>query len=193
VLLWSPNSSLLAVIQPSVVSVSNLSHALRQWPIPPGERPVGWAGEGHSLLFWDAGRVRARAWTNGQMAADMGRIYPSAPVPSLNGKRIALVSRGQLRIGTWHDGVRAVARIGPACGLRAWSEDSARVLVICGSHVEERSATGVLVAQSTLSPTASWVPGSHTSVLFFRRDGLWRWTPGLSARLIVHDAHAVAP
>jgi len=192
-LLWSPNSSLLAVIQPSVVSVSNLSHALRHWAIPPGERPVGWAGEGRSLLFWDGGRVIARTWTSGQMVANLGRMYPTAPVSALNGKRIALVSRGQLQIGTWHDGMRAVARIGPACGLRAWSDDSARVLVICGSHVEERSATGALVAQRTLSPTASWVAGSHTSVLFFRRDGLWRWTPGLSARLIVQHARSVAP
>jgi photosystem II stability/assembly factor-like uncharacterized protein len=193
VLAWSPNSSLLAVIQPSLVSVSNLSHALRHWAIPPGERLVGWSGEGRSLLFWDGGRVIARTWTTGQIAGDMGRDYPSVPVPSVNGKRIALVSKGQVRIGTWHDGLRAVARIGPACGVRAWSDDSTRLLLTCGSHIEERSATGVLVAQSTLSSTASWVPGSHTSVLFFRHDALWRWTPGLSARLIVHHARAVAP
>lgn len=191
-LLWSPDSSLLAVIGSGEVTISNLSRDPRRWRIPARERLIGWSGSGRTLLFWNAsdGRMRYRSWTSGRLVAMSSTAYPVAPLPAPDGRHLAFIWSGRLHVGTWET-ARSAGGVGSSCRLDSWSDDSARLLLRCGSGVEERTATGTVVIRTTLPAQPLWVPGSHRNLLFFHRGQLWRWSPGGQAHRIVLKAEVV--
>jgi hypothetical protein len=58
--------------------------------------------------------------------------------------------------------------------------------------VQERTPSGALLNRIPAVPaSAFWVPGSHSHLLFFRQNALWRWSPSAGAQLIVSDAHGI--
>jgi hypothetical protein len=57
-LLWSPNASLLAMVQPGMVTVSNLGHSSYHSMLTAQEHVLGWAANGRDLLVWNSGSKR---------------------------------------------------------------------------------------------------------------------------------------
>jgi photosystem II stability/assembly factor-like uncharacterized protein len=188
-LLWSPDSSLLAIERAGQVSVSTLARRPDSWSLPSDERLVGWWG-GRDLLFWDArsGRMRVRSWTSGAAAGTGPAVLPARPLAAPDGKHVAYVHSGGLYIGTWQ-AVRRVAPVDPTCGPSSWSDDSVRLLLGCGPLGQERTMTGTLLAEVRWPAVRLWVPGSHADLLLFSRGSLWRWTPGKRPLKIVGNAY----
>jgi photosystem II stability/assembly factor-like uncharacterized protein len=199
---WAPDSSLLAVVRRGSVTVSNPAGRARSWRISDTERFLGWAADRQSLLFWEgrSGRAVARGWS-GEAAHRVGMgVYPTAPLPAPDGVHVAWGWGGELTISTWQGSVPTheadiVTRVPVlrSCRVRAWSGDGSRILLACGGQVQERDLRGRLAARAWLPPNAVWAPGSNSDLLFFRRGGLWRWSPTSRARLLVPDAATVNP
>ncbi|MBV9279785.1 MAG: hypothetical protein JOZ41_06870, partial [Chloroflexi bacterium] len=127
-LLWSPTSSLLAIVGTSTLTISDLSHVTRSWSVPSTDRLVGWSAGGQDLLFWGQSSGRhamvSRAWATGETTPWWGADFPVAPLPAPDGRQIALISGGSLELGTWRGRVQAVTPVRPGCRLLAWSDDS---------------------------------------------------------------------
>ena len=185
-LLWSPNAALLAMVQPGKVTVSNLGHASYSISLPPQDRVLGWAADGRDLLVWNAGSKQV-------VIADTKRFTgitsASRPVLAPNGKHLAVLAGDLLRITTIGGATRRV-EVRAGCRVQQWSDDSARLLLACGTRgaVQERDPVGHLMERTHLPALASWMPGSHTDLMFFRHGALWRWAPGGTPWRIVANA-----
>lgn len=188
-LLWSPDASLLAMIQPGMVTVSNLGHSSYHSMLTPQEHVLGWAANGRDLLVWNSGSKQVMS---AEAKRFTGITTTSLPLLAPDGKHLATVADGRLRISTIGGGTRVI-HVRPTCHGRQWADDSARLLLMCGTRgaVQERDQLGHLAVRTRLPAIASWMPGSHTDLMFFQRGDLWRWAPGKTpSRIVVHAQSA---
>lgn len=188
-LLWSPNAALLAMVQPGMVTVSNLSHSSYHRTVTTQEHVLGWAANGRDLLIWNSSSKQIVSTDTKRFT---GITIASLPFLAPDGKHLASLAGGRLRISNI-GGATSRVRVRDTCRIAQWSDDSARLLLICGTRgaVRESDQAGHLVARTRLPAVASWMPGSHSDLMFFRHDALWRWTPGtIPSRLVVHAQSA---
>jgi hypothetical protein len=90
------------------------------------------------------------------------------------------------------DAVRGLGEVrvhvGSSCRVLSWAPAGKRILLRCGRYVEERTPRGSVAARVLSPGPTSWLPGSSTALLSFRRGDLWTWTPRAGARLLVRNA-----
>jgi photosystem II stability/assembly factor-like uncharacterized protein len=198
-ILWSHDATLAGVVNGSQVSAVHVDGRNRSfWQLPPGGIVLGGGAGTRGLLVWDpAGWVRILSWMDGRVVRTLSGSYALPPAVAPNGRQIALVAGDRLLVGFWGS-LRPVATVPPECSASQWSDSSSRVLLSCARGVQERAASGELIARiPTVPSTAFWVPGSDSDLLFFRQGELWRWPAagaGLSvarARVLVSHAHGV--
>jgi photosystem II stability/assembly factor-like uncharacterized protein len=191
---WTPSSSALAFPAGARIYFTDFRSEAYAWDTSTGELLMGWARDGKTLLFWqpDSGRVVSRDPETGRLLGAVAGAFPSMPLGAPDGIHLVVVSGGRLSIGTWDGPARQVERVNPACRPGPWSRDASRFLLICSGTVEERGATGRLLASARVPANAFWAPDSNTDLLFFHH-GLWRWSPASGARLIVPHAGSVQP
>ncbi|MDQ2743850.1 MAG: hypothetical protein M3Z66_16355, partial [Chloroflexota bacterium] len=189
-LLWSQNSSSLAIVREGSVTVTDLSRT-HTWPLGHGDRVVTWSADGRALLLWNAQthRITERQPLSGVQGATRTGQYSSIPVIAPNGKYVATRENGAVAIGTWGGPLMPVPAL-QGCRPLAWSSDSSRVLVTCRASVAEVTAAGAVTNQVRLPGPVRWAPGSSRSLLFFSHGDLFRWTPA-GSRLLVQSAHPV--
>ncbi|MDQ2742172.1 MAG: hypothetical protein M3Z66_07715 [Chloroflexota bacterium] len=188
-LLWSPNAALLAMVQPGMVTVSNLGHSSYHRTLTTQEQVLGWAANGRDLLIWNSG---SKQIVSADAKRFTGITVASLPFLAPDGRHLASLVGGRLRISTI-GGATSRVRVRDTCQIAQWSDDSARLLLTCGSRgaVQERDQIGHLVARTRLPGIASWMPGSHTDLMFFHRGALWRWARGETpSRIVVHAQSA---
>jgi photosystem II stability/assembly factor-like uncharacterized protein len=182
-LLWSPTSAALALVAGRSVTVTDLTGRTWGWTVPSGSRVVGWGAGGHSLLLWDRGSGRIGARSPQGAVEPFTAIRTSGP-PEVapDHHQLAFLAHGRLHIGSWTGSLRAVP-VDASCDQVRWSDDSALLLVSCGSSGEIVSRSGSLRYRLPALDHASWAPSSH-DVLYFRDGTLWRWAPGGTTRLV---------
>ncbi len=187
-LLWSPDAALLAMIQPGMATVSNLGHSSYHSMLTAQEHVLGWAANGHDLLVWNSGSKQVMS---AEAKRFTGITTTSLPLLAPDGKHLAALARGRLRISTIGGATRLI-QVRPTCRVRQWSDDSVRLLLMCGTRgaVQERDQLGHLVARTRLPAVASWMPGSHSDLMFFHHGSLWRWVPGETPSRIVLNAQS---
>lgn len=188
-LLWSPNAALLAIVQPGMVTVSNLSHSSYHRTVTTQEHVLGWAANGRDLLIWNSSSKQIVSTDTKRFT---GITIASLPFLAPDGKHLASLEGGRLRISTI-GGTTRLIYVRPTCRVRQWSDDSAGLLLTCGTRgaMQERDQRGHLVARTRLPAIASWMPGSHTDLIFFQRAALWRGAPGETpSRIVVHAQSA---
>ncbi|HZU13854.1 MAG TPA: hypothetical protein VFB58_13515 [Chloroflexota bacterium] len=181
-LLWSPNASLLAMVRPGSLTVTNRTQT-RSFPLAAGERVLRWSPDMRSLLLWRAGAIIRQPWDGTETI-----IGHSAQAPSLapDGIHLAALTHGELRLGTIR-GSAAATRLVTACRLRSWSPDGSRLLAQCGTRTLVLSGSGRVMAAVSGYRDALWGPGG-AAVLLYRDGGLWRWSPGSRPVLLLPDA-----
>ncbi len=187
-LLWSPNAALLAMVQPGTLTVSNLGHSSYHLTLTSQEHVLGWAANGRDLVIWNSDSHQVVAAQTKRFA---GITTTSLPLLAPDGKHLAALAGGRLRITTIGGATRRV-RVHDTCRIGQWSDDSARLLLTCGARgtAQERDQAGHLVARTRLPAVASWMPGSHTNLMFFHHGALWRWAPGEIPSQIVVNAQS---
>lgn len=195
-ILWSPDSSLIALTAPHGVTVTDPSGQRHLWVLAPTDRVLGWAAGSHALLVWNGrnGRVFSRSPMTGAILSAQPGSYAVPPLPAPNGRGTALLLGGRLFAGSWVAGVHPVASGLSACLLTGWSDDSRRLLLACGGTAQERTLAGALAGRIVGVPAgAFWAPGSDTDLLYFRHGALWRRSPGAPARELVPHAQRIRP
>src|SRR5579872_604462 len=199
-MLWAPGSSAVVLSTGTRIFLLDLRSGRRVWTAPAGEALLGWSDDGKSLLFWRPARsqVVSRSPLNGDIRRIMAGIYPSLPVPAPDGMHLALIDSGHLYTGSWNRALRPAASLPAGCTLGSWSPDSSRLLVRCGSIVQERGRGGRVLASARLMWSVFWAPGgssaqpSAAGLLYFHH-GLRLWSPHRGSRLIVSSAASVQP
>jgi photosystem II stability/assembly factor-like uncharacterized protein len=186
-LLWSSDATRVAVAGKSAVHVGVLNHHAFQWPLTTSQRVEGWTPDNNGLWIWDAHArtLTPRFWKTGApLGAPIGP-FQRAPHVAPNGTALAVLSGGQLAIGTTGNSMRPVASFPSSCRLGTWSDDSARVLVRCGSTVSLVSRTGTRT-DVHVAGRADWLPGTHDGLIIFHRGALLEWLGGQPRPLIAN-------
>jgi len=176
------------MVQPGMVTVSNLSHSSYYRTVTTQEHVLGWAANGRDLLIWNSSSKQIVSTDTKRFT---GITIASLPFLAPDGKHLASLAGGRLRISTIGGTTKRV-EVRPRCRIGQWSDDSARLLLTCGTQgtMQERNQLGHLVARTRLPAVASWMPGSHSDLMFFRHGALWRWAPGETPSPIVLHAQS---
>lgn len=187
-LLWSPDTTRLAVVGEHTVYVSKLSGSARMWTLRTGDTVVGWTTDGHSLLVWDGSthRLVPRRWDTGVQNGVASRAYVALPQPSPDGHHLAALHNGTLLVGEAGGPLHEVRHLPATCRLGPWSDDSAALLVHCGNLSELVPLTGD-IRTVTVHGLSNWLPGSHSQLLVFQKGDMWVWGGG-SLKMLVRNA-----
>lgn len=191
-LVWSPESSLLAVIESGTVLVTDRSHRIVQWSVLPNLKALGWSADGTGLLFWDAAsaKIEDRRWRDGHiLPAGALPAIPGYPVQAPDRSAFALVSDWRLEVIA---GTRSYSvGISPSCAVRAWTMDSRAIVLTCKSGVEVRDVHGRLLQHFRLPASSAIAPSSSasTETLVFTRGSLWSAGGRGGLRRIVPNAY----
>lgn len=180
-LLWSPNASLLAMVSPRAVTITNRTQTVTI-ALARGERVLRWSPDMRSLLLWRGGEIIRQPW--GGTAAVIGRsVQP--PVLAPDGIHLAFLTAGVLRAGTVRRAA-VVGRLDPTCRLLSFSPDGGRLLAGCGTRFVALTPEGRQIAAVSGYRHAGWGPDGD--VLLSRDGSLYRWMPGSAPALLVPDA-----
>jgi photosystem II stability/assembly factor-like uncharacterized protein len=186
---WSPSATRVAVVQGSTLYVADTTGGAVDWPLPAKAKLLGWDHSGKRMLLWNGAthRVEVRDALTGTRVSVWSGVYMRRPSLSADGRSIARTRQGRV----W---VRAVGsrwrRVPGTKGCRpgAWSSTGTNLLLACPGGSEMRTASGRLLARAPVPASAFWAPGSDRALLYFSRDGLWRWQSGTKPAEIVTDA-----
>jgi photosystem II stability/assembly factor-like uncharacterized protein len=191
-LLWTADSARLAAISTNTVYVSTLKGHVWSWLLTAHQRVLGWGANDHALWVWDSSThlLTQRQWNNGVAITSPIGPYAAAPRIAPDGTHIAMLIGGKIDMGTVKGPVHQVASAGPTCLLGSWSDDAQRVMVRCGTQIELVAPTGV-TARALARGHVLWLPGSHTSLLYFHHGSLWKWSHG-SVHRLVSSAHSLS-
>jgi photosystem II stability/assembly factor-like uncharacterized protein len=177
-ILWSPDSTRVAVSTAGTVYVSGVSGPIRTWRLPPETRLAGWVGDGTALWSWNSmtHALTALTWDTGQPMAPLALKAPSMPSFARDGRRALVIDRARLalQIGPFASHRPTIAFAVPNCSAGSWSDDGMRALVLCRHATYIVSPAGG-VTKVPISGAVSWMPGSHKQLLVFRGGSLWIW------------------
>lgn len=191
-LLWSPNSSAIALNPVGSLTVVTLDGSKQVWPLDAHRVPLGWTPDGRSLLAWDrptgeiiATFLRAR---DRLTDAPYAGPYPAMPTSNRTGTVFAFVWRAELYVTGQRGRARPVATLARGCAVSSWLDDGSSLLLHCPGEVEVRAANGRLRGRTRMSSRPWWAPGSQSAILTFQDGSLWRWQIGHHLERLVRNA-----